>query len=144
MSDKEHKNTPAITPNPSSNNINLTQSSDIHPKENSQSFTDTEMAIANKFLNVSYQDFKKILNNIDPKEHDGDLEFIMDFIIGLSEAITYCNQLEEDQKFSPVFREIYQHQYSKITYYTQILEKFAWFSEFKKINKRFDYLNGQA
>jgi len=94
--------------------------------------------IPNKYKAVNLEGFNKILNNVDVKNRDEDLEFVLDLTIALAESIRFATQLKEAFN-SPLQSPIYQYHYSRAEILSKALEQFLWFCELRKKNSIFDF-----
>jgi len=95
--------------------------------------------ISNKYKDVSLSDLAKILNNIDTKQKDKDLEFVMDLLIDLIESIQICKQFKLGKNSNGFAKSMYQTHFTRIKYITEALDQFAWFSQLKTKDERLNY-----
>lgn len=105
-------------------------------------FLANEMA-KNKFKNTCLKDFKKILNEVDIKHYDPDLDMVGECLIALKESISMLkgfsngDEVESDKNSCP--KNLFQYHDQRAKYFFNILKQHRWFNELIEIDYRFNY-----
>lgn len=105
-------------------------------------FLADEMA-KNKYKNICLKDFKKILNEVDIKHYDPDLDMVGECLVALKESISLRNgfskrdEVESDENSCP--KNLFQYHDQRAKYLFNILKQHRWFNELIEIDHRFNY-----